>query len=133
MTIEYEFAKFELLNRDRNVRRNLEKNTRKYCEEMGSYNKVKNIERAILSYIRHQYTNYDECLPLIENEDEYFMLKVMSFANIGSSFDFLSQAAIEKIEYLSKERLNGRAICSKKHFTWWQKIKRVLRVVFRRD
>jgi len=133
VVVEYKFSNLKHLNSGSSLKKNLKRKVVKHHRKRDPTRfEIDNIEGATIAYIRHIHTDYEKGLSLTESEDEYVMLKLMTLAHIGSSFEFLSKQACDSMAKLLKGRLRGRKSCSKKHYTWWGKVKRVIRVMFGR-
>ena len=132
MVVLYKYENFKEVKQNRNYRARLKRKAiQQYRKiEPTVWNvKESDVPRLTIDYLRHKKTHYEEALLYAETQEEYVLLKLMILANIGASFDHLSQDSCKQMMEVIKDHIDGKLNVGK-YYTWWERVKRAFRALF---
>lgn len=132
MVVLYKYENFREVKQGRNYKARLKKKAiqqyRKINPQVWNVKEAE-VNRLMIDYLRHQKTHYEEALEYAETKEEYVLLKLMILANIGASFEHLSQDSCKQMMEVIKNHIDDK-LGVEEYYTWWQRVKRAFRALF---
>lgn len=131
MVVIYRYENFREVKQGRKYKDRLKKKAiQKYRQMYGSWTiKDSDINRAIIDYLRHNKTHYEDAIKYAESKEEYVLLKLMVMANIGASFEHLSHSVCKQMMEIIKKHTEDKLKVDQ-YYSWWERVKRAFRSLF---